>query len=59
MQAVMMRIAEALETSRVPLVPQIQVGGGSGGEGNALSTWLALMSSIKASELVKSVDEHA
>ena len=52
MQTVMMRIAEALETSRVPLVPQIQLGGADGG--NALGTLLSLMSTLKASELAKS-----
>ena len=50
MQTVMLRLAEAFETAKVPLVPQIQLGG-SGNEGNAFSTLLALMSSMKAREL--------
>ncbi|CAB3742295.1 hypothetical protein LMG24238_06861 [Paraburkholderia sediminicola] len=53
MQTVMLRLAEAFETSKVPLVPQIQLGGGS--EGNAFSTLLALMSSLKAGELSESI----
>lgn len=55
MQTVMLRLAEALETSRVPLVPQIQLGGGSGagGEGNALGTLLSLMGALKAGELAR------
>ncbi|CAB3796407.1 SPFH domain-containing protein [Paraburkholderia caffeinilytica] len=53
MQTVMLRLAEAFETSKVPLVPQIQLGGGS--EGNAFSTLLALMSSLKAAELSDSI----
>jgi uncharacterized membrane protein YqiK len=50
MQTVMLRLAEAFETSKVPLVPQIQIGGGD--DNNAFSTMLALMSSMKARELV-------
>ena len=50
MQTVMLRLAEAFETAKVPLVPQIQLGAG-GGEGNAFSTLLTLMSSMKAREL--------
>lgn len=53
MQTVMLRLAEALETSRVPLVPQIQLGGGAGEGGNALGTLLSLMSSLKAGELAR------
>ena len=50
MQTVMLRLAEAFETARVPLVPQIQMGG-SGEGGNAFSTLLGLMSALKAREL--------
>jgi uncharacterized membrane protein YqiK len=54
MQTVMLRLAEAFETARVPLVPQIQLGGGSGaGEGNAFGTLLSLMNSLKAAELAR------
>lgn len=55
MQTVMLRLAEALETSRVPLVPQIQLGGGNGagGDGNALGTLLSLMGALKAGELAR------
>ncbi|MFL9875099.1 SPFH domain-containing protein [Paraburkholderia megapolitana] len=53
MQTVMLRLAEALETSKVPLVPQIQLGGGN--DGNALTTLMSLMSSLKAGELTKSL----
>jgi hypothetical protein len=42
-------LAEAFEAAKVPLVPQIQLGGG--GEGNAFGTLLALMNSLKAREL--------
>lgn len=52
MQTVMLRLAEAFETARVPLVPQIQLGGGA--DGNAFSTLKALMSSLKALELSES-----
>jgi hypothetical protein len=48
-QTVMLRLAEAFETAKVPLVPQIQLGGS--GEGNALATMLGPMSSLKAVEL--------
>jgi uncharacterized membrane protein YqiK len=51
MQTVMLRLAEAFETAKVPLVPQIQLSGGE--SGNAFGTLLALMSSIKAQELAK------
>jgi uncharacterized membrane protein YqiK len=50
MQTVMLRLAEAFETARVPLVPQIQMGTG-GSDGNAFSTLLGLMSALKAKEL--------
>jgi uncharacterized membrane protein YqiK len=50
MQTVMLRLAEAFETAKVPLVPQIQFGS-SAGDGNAFSTLLTLMSSLKAREL--------
>lgn len=50
MQTVMLRLAEALETSKVPLVPQIQLGGG-GDSSNAFAMLLNLMSTLKAGEL--------
>jgi hypothetical protein len=50
MQTVMLRLAEAFETAKVPLVPQIQLAGA--GDGNAFSTLLTLMSSMRARELV-------
>ena len=54
MQTVMLRLAEAFETARVPLVPQIQLGGSSGdGGGNAFGTLLSLMNSLKAAELAR------
>lgn len=54
MQTVMLRLAEAFETARVPLVPQIQLGGSGGQDGgNAFSTLLSLMSSLKAQELAE------
>jgi uncharacterized membrane protein YqiK len=55
MQTVMLRLAEAFETARVPLVPQIQIGGGAGGggDGNAFGTLLSLMNSLKAAELAR------
>ncbi|HEV7577607.1 MAG TPA: SPFH domain-containing protein [Caldimonas sp.] len=52
MQTVMLRMAEAFETAKVPLVPQIQLGGGTASDGNAFGTLLALMSSMRARELV-------
>lgn len=55
MQTVMLRLAEAFETAKVPLVPQIQLGGGQ--DGNAFSTLLSLMSSLKAQELA--ANQHA
>jgi len=52
MQTVMLRLAEAFETARVPLVPQIQVGGASGEDGgNAFGTLLSMMNALKAAEL--------
>ncbi|HEY8973170.1 MAG TPA: SPFH domain-containing protein [Burkholderiaceae bacterium] len=52
MQTVMLRLAEAFETARVPLVPQIQVGGSGGEEGgNAFGTLLSMMNALKAAEL--------
>ncbi|MES2126748.1 MAG: SPFH domain-containing protein [Pseudomonadota bacterium] len=54
MQTVMLRLAEAFETARVPLVPQIQLGGG---DGNALSTMMSLMSTLKASELSRAIQD--
>ena len=53
MQTVMLRLAEAFEISMVPRVPQIQLGGGS--DGNAFTTLLSLMSSLKAGELSQSL----
>ena len=54
MQTVMLRLAEAFETARVPLVPQIQIGGQAGdGGGNAFGTMLSLMNSLKAAELAR------
>ncbi len=54
MQTVMLRMAEAFETAKMPLVPQIQMGGG---DTNAFSTLLGLMSAIKAGELVETTDK--
>jgi len=53
MQTVMLRLAEAFETAKVPLVPQIQLGG-NGSDANAFTTLLTLMSSMKARELAAS-----
>ena len=53
MQTVMLRLAEAFETARVPLVPQIQVGATGEGGGNAFGTLLSLMNSLKAAELAR------
>ncbi len=50
MQTVMLRLAEAFEAAKVPLVPQIQLGGG-GGDANAFASLLSLLSAIKAREL--------
>jgi len=54
MQTVMLRLAEAFEAAKVPLVPQVQLGAG-GADSNAINTLLGLMSAIKAGELV---EEH-
>jgi uncharacterized membrane protein YqiK len=56
MQTVMLRLAESFEVSKVPLVPQIQLGGD--GNGNAFSTLLSLMSSLKAGELSQSLKKE-
>jgi len=48
MQTVMLRLAEAFEAAKVPLVPQVQMGGA---DSNAFGTLLGLMSAIKAGEL--------
>ena len=50
-QTVMLRLAEAFETAKVPLVPQIQLGGNAGEGGNAIATLLGLMTALKAKEL--------
>jgi uncharacterized membrane protein YqiK len=55
MQTVMLRLAETFEVSRVPLVPQIQLGGDGG---NAFSTLMSLMSSLKAGELSQSLKQE-
>jgi uncharacterized membrane protein YqiK len=49
MQTVMLRLAEAFETAKVPLVPQIQM---SGDNGNAFATLMTLMSAMKSRELL-------
>ena len=54
MQTVMLRLAEAFETAKVPLVPQIQIGGNSADSGNAFSTMMGLMAALKAKELEQS-----
>ena len=51
MKTVMLRLAEAFETAKVPLVPQIQMGGSGDGGGNAFTTLMGLMSPMKAAEL--------
>ena len=53
MQTVMLRLAEAFETAKVPLVPQVQMGGG---DSNAFSTLMGLMSAMKAGELTQAID---
>ncbi len=53
MQTVMLRLAEAFETAKVPLVPQIQLGGDGG---NAFNTLLSLMGSLKAKELAQTIE---
>jgi hypothetical protein len=57
MQTVMLRLAEAFETAKVPLVPQIQFG--AQGDGNAFSTLLGIMSSLRAGELAASATKSA
>lgn len=54
MQTVMLRLAEAFEAAKVPLVPQVQMGGA---DSNAFSTLLGLMSAIKAGELTAKADQ--
>ncbi|MGO4381452.1 SPFH domain-containing protein [Pseudoduganella sp. RAF19] len=54
MQTVMLRLAEAFEAAKVPLVPQVQMGGA---DNNAFSTLLGLMSAIKAGELTTTSDK--
>lgn len=53
MQTVMLRLAEAFEAAKVPLVPQVQMGGA---DNNAFNTLLGLMSAIKAGELTAKSD---
>lgn len=55
MQTVMLRLAEAFQASKVPLVPQIQLGGG---DANAFTTLLSLMSSLKAGEMAKQLNDE-
>jgi uncharacterized membrane protein YqiK len=50
MQTVMLRMAEAFETARVPLVPQIQLGSG-GTEANAFASLMGIMTTLRAKEL--------
>ena len=50
MQTVMLRLAEAFESAKVPLVPQIQIGGGTQ-TANAFDTLLGLMGAMKAREM--------
>ncbi|NVD71647.1 flotillin family protein [Duganella sp. BJB1802] len=54
MQTVMLRLAEAFETAKVPLVPQVQMGGG---DSNAFGTLMGLMSAMKAGELTQSIND--
>ncbi|MES2165300.1 MAG: SPFH domain-containing protein [Pseudomonadota bacterium] len=54
MQTVMLRLAEAFETAKVPLVPQVQMGGG---DSNAFSTLMGLMSAMKAGELTQAIEK--
>jgi uncharacterized membrane protein YqiK len=56
MQTVMLRLAEAFETAKVPLVPQVQMGGA---DSNAFGTLLGLMGAIKAGELSKAIEHQA
>lgn len=53
MQTVMLRLAEAFETAKVPLVPQVQMGGA---DSNAFGTLMGLMSAMKAGELAQAID---
>lgn len=53
MQTVMLRLAEAFETAKVPLVPQVQMGGG---DSNAFGTLMGLMSAMKAGELTQAIE---
>jgi hypothetical protein len=55
MQTVMLRLAEAFEAAKVPLVPQVQMGGA---DSNAFGTLLGLMSAIKAREVVAVADKE-
>ncbi|MET3134684.1 putative membrane protein YqiK [Oxalobacteraceae bacterium GrIS 1.11] len=55
MQTVMLRLAEAFETAKMPLVPQIQMGGG---DSNAFTTLMSLMGSLKAGELAQSLKQQ-
>jgi uncharacterized membrane protein YqiK len=55
MQTVMLRLAEALETSKVPLVPQIQFGGQQ--EGNAFTQLLSTLGALKSLELSSSMQQ--
>jgi uncharacterized membrane protein YqiK len=56
MQTVMLRLAEAFEAAKVPLVPQVQIGGT---DSNAFSTLLGLMGAIKAGELKEAIEQKA
>jgi len=58
MQTVMLRMAEAFETARVPLVPQIQLGGG-GNEANAFATLMSIMTTLRAKELGSEVQARS
>jgi uncharacterized membrane protein YqiK len=55
MQTVMLRLAEAFEVAKVPLVPQIQLGSGEGpgANGNAFATLMSMMTALKAAEVVQ------
>jgi uncharacterized membrane protein YqiK len=55
MQTVMLRLAEAFEAAKVPLVPQIQLGSaeGAGGSANAFATLMSMMTALKAAEVVQ------
>jgi len=58
MQTVMLRMAEAFETARVPLVPQIQLGSG-GTEANAFATLMGIMTTLRAKELGSEVQARS